>query len=177
MTLPPEQHGLLEEYQQDWTLLFVDIVARERLSASLVRRLDLVNTVAGLTAGITASGSTIAGLALWGSSAGKVIWAIIASIAALSAIVINVLHVTDRIPKEQEIQQQYRQLASEAEAFRRALTKSLDSHQAEAEFNDLRRRLAQAQQSAPSTILELGGLPRRAVQDAETELRRRGYVQ
>jgi len=100
---------------------------------------------------ITASGSAVAGLALWSSSGGKIAWAVLSLIAALAGIFQSAAQSGSLIKEHTKSNKDFGDLRNELEDFRREL--DLDPQynvsSRNAEFTKLKGKYRDYEKNAP----------------------------
>lgn len=96
---------------------YYDAYYIELLEDALIARWQVVDEVTKVLVALTAGGSAVSGWALWTQPHFKTIWAILAGIAALLAIVHSALAVPGRISDHAEAKRRFASLRIGLETF------------------------------------------------------------
>jgi hypothetical protein len=121
----------------------------------MINRWQKVDDFTKVLVAATASGSAVAGWALWQRETLKIFWAVIAGLGALLAIAHAALGVTGRLKEWGECKRHFANLRIELETFRErmALDPNFDFQKFEEEFLSLKRKYAEGVQLLPSDIM------------------------
>ena len=84
----------------------------------VIRRLQYLDEITKILVAVTASGSAVAGFALWNQPGFKYIWAAIAGIAALMSIVHSTMGIPGRLKNYDDVSRLFLILASDLATFR-----------------------------------------------------------
>lgn len=127
----------------------------ELLADELINRWQLADEVTKVLVALTASGSAVSGWALWSEAEFKVVWAFLAGIGAVLAIVHTALGVPSRLKDWSDIKQWFATLRIDLETFRYRM--QVDPQFPIKEFADelveLRKRYGQGIQRLKNDIL------------------------
>jgi len=153
-----------------------DTYFEENVSDQLIARWGRLDAATRVIVAVTASGSAVGGLALWTWPVGRVIWLIIASAAAILAVVHSSLSVPERLKSLCDIRALHVSLRIDLEMLRHRMEIDPDFPLAEFDqrFSDLRERYGQAVQTIRRDPLETNRL-RICVQD-QLNRRIRGMI-
>lgn len=119
----PDARDLIWQYTYE---LYYDCYYEELLMYYLSGRWVKLDIVVRILMAITASGSTISGWALWQQPNFKAIWAIIAGITAILAILYMTLNVTEKVKLHTQAFKDFSQLRYKLQQYRNDL--SIDSN-------------------------------------------------
>jgi len=125
---------------------YYDCFFEEILSNRVINRWQLVDDTAKVLVAVTALGSAVSGWALWSLPGFRQVWAVIAGISALLAIVHASLGVSARLKDWSEIKRLYSILRIDIQSFKyRMSTKpDVDINRYQKEFFSYRKRYAEA---------------------------------
>jgi hypothetical protein len=134
---------------------YYDSYYHELCANALINRWLTVDTTTNFLVAATVSGSAIAGWALWSSETGKVVWAIIAGIAALLSIASTSLRVQLLLQQYNEALKAFTDVRVQLETFRQELdlnplfsiVKATKTHK------ELRNAYSKALQKKPNDFL------------------------
>lgn len=97
---------------------YYDAYFEESFSGALARRWQKLDEITKGLVAITASGSAVAGWALWTQPGPKMAWSCVAGVAAVLSIVSSALRVSDRLKHHTECERRFSVLRSELETLR-----------------------------------------------------------
>jgi len=100
---------------------FYESYYQELASEALATRWQITDTITSLIVAFTATGSAVAGWAMWNTPNGKMIWAVIAGAASVASIVHSVLAVPGRIKDQEELRRLFQDLRLAIDNFRKNL--------------------------------------------------------
>lgn len=159
-----------EKYKKPLFNTFYISYYQELLSEALNRRWQQIDIITTFLVVATASGSTIVGLALWNTSAGKLAWGFIAAVASVASIAHGVIGVPSRVKEQEELRRMFSELRIDAETFYQQLVIGFDANKANDEFNKLKKRLSQGVGRAGSDIAATNGLRKEVQNQLEKRL-------
>jgi hypothetical protein len=133
--------------------IYYDSYFNERLAEALVQRWKRFDTAANALVSLTASGSAVAGWALWGTASGKAVWAMIAGFAALVSVLHSSMRATTRLKEQEQVRQNFCALRLDADNFRTGLALGV-SDETQKKFEQLTRRFATYRKDGSSDISE-----------------------
>jgi len=165
-----------ENQWRNWFGTLYETYYCELACEALVSRWERIDLVTGFLVAITASGSTIAGWALWTSPGGKLVWASVASIAALASIARSVLGVAGRVKDQEEVRRLFSELRVELETFREHLAVAADPAQVLTEYDKLRAKFSQCMGRWRKDIALTSGLERTVKERLDGILRRKEHT-
>jgi len=142
---------MLTERNQLWKEVFFvyyEVFYTELLSEALARKWLALDTFAGITIALTASGSAVAGWALWSQPGFKPIWATLAGTGALLSIVHRTIHVTQRLKDYSDSARRLAQLRVEFEALRHRIRMAKPT-----ELSDVNKRFEELRKSSVDNSL------------------------
>ena len=127
----------------------------EILADALINRWQWVDEVTKVLVALTASGSAISGWALWADQNLKLIWTILAGIAAILAIIHTSLTVPGRIKDQSDIRRWFSGLRIDLETFRYRMQvdPQFPIEQFTSELVELRRRFGEGNERLKNDIL------------------------
>ena len=99
---------------------------QEACAEAVVSRWQMLDLIVAVLVAVTASGSAVAGWALWSEPGWRTLWATGAGTAALGAIVNNAMTVPSRIKEQEELRRVFSGLRVSLETFREELRIGLD---------------------------------------------------
>src|SRR5438132_829669 len=97
MSLPPAPVPNPLIYWNPSYELLSKVLIQELASEALTARWEKLDLVASFLVAATATGSAVAGWALWSTDGGKIVWGLIAGVASVASIVHGILKVPGRI--------------------------------------------------------------------------------
>jgi hypothetical protein len=124
---------------------YFDCMFEEWLAAAMIGRLSAIDDITKVLVAATASGSAIAGWAVWEHPGSKIIWAICSGVAALLSVVHSSLGISTRIKSHAEDQRRFSSLRADLETFRYRMQfeQTLDLAQLEKDFFAFRQRFSE----------------------------------
>src|SRR6516165_3660759 len=130
----------------------VEVQARYRWSAQLLRKSTRANRILEIIIAVGASGSGVAGLALWKSDIGQYIWGCIAGASILVSVVKPILNPASTIEKYSKVSSDYATLSARCDNLLQNIKDSMSQIIFGANLPDnLKEELVQIR----STIVEL----------------------
>lgn len=165
---PNEYQDRLEVY---WRLSYetlYNVVFQEGVSSALVERWRRVDILTNILVAVTASGSAIAGWAVWNQAGGRVAWAILAGCVSVLSIVHGAVQVPTQLKEQDEFRRLFSRLRVDLETFRQEL--ELEPGRIEAmskTYIGLRDRYADLVMRAPSSIINTRKLRLRAQEETD----------
>lgn len=151
--------------------LWYDAEYNAELSERLVDRWQSFDDFTKVIVSLTASGSVVAGWALWAQGGFKHLWAVLAASGAAISIVSSALGVPERVKIWAQSKGEFRAQAIRCQALRLAMRvdPQFEVREIVGAFEDIRARFGESVGRLPSDILDTGRL-RRACQAAVDEL-------
>lgn len=127
-----------------------DSYFQELLASAVSDRWQRIDIATNLLVAFTASGSAIAGWALWNEIGWRTVWLIVAGVASMSSIVHGVLSVPTRIKDQEDLRQQFSRLRVDIQTFRQNLQIIIAKseqiltayEEINRDYNELRKRYA-----------------------------------
>jgi hypothetical protein len=165
--------------QQYWESVYNDLYDtywQELLSEELMNFWSRFDTVSTVLVAVTASGSTIAGWALWNEPAGKVTWGIISGIAALVSVVSGALRVSTRIKEQGDLRSSFIHLRVQLEDFCRSLSR-IEIGEAKARYESLHAQFEANMDKTHPDILVTDGSRKKLDARLNEIMVRKGYIQ
>jgi uncharacterized protein YeeX (DUF496 family) len=150
---------------------------QELLSDALVHRWQGVDISTAFVVAATASGSTIAGLALWSEPGWEIVWGIIAVVAAVASIGRTVLGVTSRVKDQTDLHHDFLSLRVSLENFRTQLKIGMTVEEAKTAFNDLLKTYADRMGRTSTDIVETLRLRRKVQERLNDIMKKEGFSQ
>jgi hypothetical protein len=134
---------------------FYDSFYEELIADRIVFRWQVLDEITKVLVALTASGSAIAGWALWNEPDFKIVWAIIAGIAAILALVHSALLVPSKIKGWTKIQRQFCVLRVDLDTLRNKMKidPNFSVTEISKDLDGLRQRYRVAIQDIPNDIL------------------------
>jgi len=170
-----DQDALNSYWEPGYRTLY-DAYFRELSAAALVRRWQWIDAVIRFLVALTASGSVIAGWALWSSLQGKMVWGMIAGVASLASIAHGIVAVPGRMKDQEELRRGFSELRVDLETFLQELVIDLPNDEAKTRYNKLRERLAHWIARTPDDVGLTGGLGQTVERHLNDILRAGGYI-
>lgn len=151
--------------------LWYDAEYNAELSERLVDRWQSFDDLSKVIVSLTATGSVVAGWALWAQGGFKHLWAVLAGVGAIISIVSSALGVPERLKVWAQSKGEFRAQAIRCQALRLAMRvdPQFDVREILGAFEDIRARFGETVGRLPSDILDTGRL-RKACQSAVDEL-------
>jgi hypothetical protein len=149
---------------------------RELAYEALSVRWQRIDVVIGIFIASTASGSVIAGLALWSISGMNIVWGAIAAIAAVGSVAHQVLGVPSRVSQQETFRSVFARLRVDMETFRQELQFRYQDSMSN-DYRTLRNRLSDAISSTPSDIAFTNNVLRKVESSLQHQLHARGYLE
>ena len=125
--------------------LWYDTEYNAELSDRLVSRWQSFDDIGKVVVSLTASGSVIAGWALWAQGGFKHLWALLAGTGAVLSIVSSALGVPERLKSWGQSKGDFRTLAIQCQTLRLAIrvNPQFDVQQVVSSFEDLHKRFGE----------------------------------
>jgi len=150
------QRSDVTQFWNDTFELLYKAALQELSSKKLSNKWHYIDTTTSIFVTATASGSAIAGWALWSSDHGKAIWITIASLSS----VLSLLHSTLQVPSKMKIQDEVRNTFSvlrlDIEQFRQNIRKQVRAGQvpvdAQQSLEQLFNRYTESMKKVPDSI-------------------------
>lgn len=131
-------------------ITYYDCYFEEMISERLVYRWGILDDITKVLVAVTASGSVVAGWALWNSEGFKIAWLVLAGLAAFLSIVHATLNVQSKVKEWEGLKKEFTGLRINIETFRHKMeidpefdvekyTKEFESQRSK--FSDLMKRL------------------------------------
>lgn len=166
----------IETYRKISFEMFYESFYQERLSEVLTRRWNMIDLTTKLLIALTASGSAIAGWALWNTPGGKFFWAMIAGVASISSIANGVMGVPTRVKEQEEIRQAFSKLRVDLEMFRQRLKLNFDPNQLVSQYTELQDGYTKCMEQLNSDIALTIGLRKDVQIDLNEFLKEKEYI-
>ena len=171
-----------EDRETYWSLSFdtyYKAYYQELASQALAARWERIDVLTALLVAATASGSTLAGWALWSDVGWKVVWAGIAAVATITSILHGSLRVPSRLKEQEELRREFSGLRVDLDTFRQFLripeTEAPD-HVKE-NYERLRQRLGSLWGRARPDIAYTGRLRDAVQKQLDEVLKEQGAIQ
>lgn len=132
--------------------LVYDSYMQELISEELLNFWSRFDAVSSVLIAVTSSGSTIAGLALWKTGSGGVLWAVFSVTATVLAVVSTVLQIPHRIKSQTDLSVAFRDTELQAERFYEGLD-TADSTKAEEVYRSLDHEFREILRKAPNDLI------------------------
>jgi hypothetical protein len=127
-------------------------IFQELLAETLYRRWERVDVITNVLVLATASGSAIAGWALWGTPTGRFVWVAIAGVAAVCSVIHSAMKVPSKLKERGQARQDFIALRVDYENFRNGLAVGVDAR-TKTEFVKLQERYARhMKETSPDLI-------------------------
>lgn len=152
---------------------YFDCMFEEWIAGSMIGRLSTIDDITKVLVAITASGSAIAGWAVWDHPRAKIFWAICAGVAALLSVVHSSLGISTRIKSHAEDERRFASLRADLETFRYRMQfeQTLDVVQLEKDFLALRQRFSENAQALTNDSFRTKGLENKTHYQVENRLK------
>ena len=164
----------LDRLWKETYALYYDAHYYEIESELIVQRWQRIDDVVRVVVAVTASSSAVAGWSLWSDPAGKTVWACIAGLSALVAIVHAALGVPARLKEWGEIHRLFLVLRNDIQTLRQQMRiQSGGSAKAlQAAFDAARTRFTDGESKIKSDLLRTGRLRKAAQSLLEERIKR-----
>jgi len=114
----------------------------EYTAEALTARWEWIHIMTSIFVSITASGSAVAGWALWSDPAWRIGWVIFAGGASIASIIHTTIGVPGRVRETEKIRSFFSQLRVDLKTFRQRLDMDLNPTDADTQYGELRGRYA-----------------------------------
>lgn len=162
--------------QASWQPLY-QVYFQEVASELLASRWEGVDLVVMFIVALTASGSAVAGWALWSLTGWKALWIIIAAIASVLSIAHTTLRVPSRVKDQGELRSKFCRLRCDLEAFQQDLTIGLKEDEAKERFEELQTKYSECMAATHPDILYTVSFRRKAQETLNDIWKEKGYIQ
>lgn len=152
--LAPNEHqkAIAAFWKPSYETLY-DVYFQEAISAALADRWLRIDTITNILVAATASGSAIAGWALWNQPGGRPIWVAVAGLVSVLSIIHGGLQVPTRLKEQEEFRRHFSRLRIELETFRQKLRLGFGTIESiNNSYMELRNKYADLINRAPSDI-------------------------
>jgi hypothetical protein len=149
---------------------------QEACAEAVVSRWQKLDLIVALLVAATASGSAVAGWALWSEPGWRTIWATGAGTAALGAIIDNAMTVPSRIKEQEELRRVFSGLRVSLETFREELKIGLDADNARQRYTKILERYEQVVTGARRDLALTKGLSIRVQREVNDKLKQGGLI-
>jgi hypothetical protein len=152
---------------------YYDAYYEEIAADALINRWQLLDEVAKVVVALTASGSAVAGWALWNDPAFRTFWVVLAGLGAILAIVHATLGVPGRLKTWGEIKRAFVTLRIDLETFRYRMEAdpAFDVGTFQQQFEQYRKRYTEAMQQLQNDILLTSRLENAAQDDLNARVK------
>lgn len=165
-----------DTYWQPTFETLYDAWYHELASRALLIRWEKADFWVTLLAAVTASGSAVAGWALWTQPGWKTVWVVLAAVVGVLVIIHGALRVTTRVKEQGELQSLFSGLRIDTETFRHQLNTGVQIDEAKKTFSDLRKKLSEYINRSHPDIAFTKGLQKNVQEKLDTELRQRKII-
>jgi hypothetical protein len=145
-----------KQFWKDTFTLFYEAYLQEMASQRLSKRWHSIDTVTSVFVTTTASGSAIAGWALWSSPEGKIVWVTIAAVSSILSLIHSTLQVPSKMKAQDELRGCFSGLRLDIEQFRRSIRNQLSAGQipsgAEDSYTEFLHRYTEYMKRVPDSI-------------------------
>jgi hypothetical protein len=150
---------------------------QELLAELVFARWERIDLLIGLLVAATASGSTLAGLALWNTAPGKWLWTTLSVTAAVAAIFKAAARVGEHLKKQSENRRDFALLRYNLQFILYRMTSDDDSDALESDFLSLNGKLNELKSKSDPDIAATVSLRNRAQKSLDAELAKLGITQ
>lgn len=154
---------------------FYEAYFQELSSQELVSRWQVIDMTTAFLIAVTASGSAVAGWALWTAPAGKFSWAVIAGITPVASIIHGVMGVPRQVKEQEDFRRRFCVIRVDGETYLQQLDAGLDEERARTALDELRKRLAQAVADVSPSVIFTKRFRRKIQGQLNELLKGRGY--
>lgn len=169
--------ALVDLYWKPAYVTYYEAYFQELASEGLVSRWQKIDIVTAFLVAVTASGSAIAGWALWNAPGWKLAWATIAGSATLASVGHGVVRVPSRVKEQEDLRRSFCQLRVEIETFLQQLLIGISGEEAKTRHESLRQKFAESMRPTQPDIAYTKGFRRRVGQELNTILKEKGYIE
>jgi hypothetical protein len=172
-TTPTASNGV---YLSESFDTFYDSYFQEMASETLVSRWQIIDKSTAFLVASTASGSALAGWALWSAPGWKLGWAAVAGVATVASIGHGVMGVPERVKTHGEVRRGFSKLRVDLETYRQRLKADLEPNEAKRQYDELRDRFSKLMDAAPKDIVYRAKFRIRIQDQLDSLLRKKGVV-
>lgn len=171
---PPISNG---SYFENSFETFYDSYFQELASEALISKWQVIDKTTAFLVAATASGSALAGWALWNAPGWKMGWAAMAGIATVASIGHGVMGVPERVKTQAEVRRGFSKLRVDVETYRQRVKGGLEDGQVRQQYDELRERFGKLLSETPPDLI-FGRRLRLKIQDElDCLLRKKGLIQ
>lgn len=143
---------------------------QEKILSELADKWLRFDTVSNILVALTASGSAVAGWAVWHKEFGPIVWAIFAGLVSVLSIIHNGLQVPTRLKELIEFRREFTRLRIDLETFWWRLKWGYVEKEMLATYEKFRGKYADLMNRGPSDIAETKKLRDRIDEEVKEEL-------
>lgn len=150
----PSEHQIAIDvyWKPSYETLYI-VTFQEAVSSALAGRWLRIDALINILVSVTASGSAIAGWALWNQPGWRTVWVLAAGSVSVFAIVHNGAQVPTRLKSQEDFRRQLTRLRTDLETFRQRLEVKIGTLEIfDKNYSELRNRYAELIYNAPSDI-------------------------
>lgn len=167
---------IVKKYWPETYQVFYDSYYNELILESLSVKLERANVFMSMLIMATASGSAIAGWALWDRPGFKTLWAVLAAVASVAAIASNALQLPQLLKTYGNLHGNFSQLRLELQHFAYSLHRHVTEEEAEKELEEFHRRYAAIEKRTTPGIFVTRKLKEAKQGQLDEILKQRGFV-
>jgi hypothetical protein len=161
-------------WSQSFNLLY-EIWNAELQTEELIRLVTIIDRITTFLVTITATTSAVAGWAIWGQPGWKEAWIVVAGAAALLSAAHTTMQISASVQKLEPVRLELTRQRRRIEQFRSELLYAKDPEKMWSEYRQLVRDANEQMSKMGPDILLIEPLRRRAKEQVDEEMYRRGY--
>lgn len=155
--------------------LVYDSYMQELISEELLNYWSRFDAVSSILIAVTSSGSTVAGLALWKTGTGGVLWAVFSVTATVLAVVSTVLQIPNRIKSQTDLSVAFRDIELQAELFYEGLD-TAEATKADEDYRALDHEFRETLRKAPNDLIMTEKWRERIQGRINEKMKEKGYI-
>jgi hypothetical protein len=171
--IPPTSNG---SYLDDSFATFYDSYFQEMASEALIGRWQIIDKATAFLVAATASGSAIAGWALWNAPGWKLGWAAFAGMTTIASIGHGVMGVPERVKTQSDVRRGFSKLRVDVQTFRHRLKAGLEVSEASHQYDELQERFGKLISETPPDIIFRKRFRLRIQDQLDSLLRKKGLI-
>jgi len=167
--------SVIDIYWKPCFKTYYEAYFQEVTSESLSIRWQKIDVATAFLVAITASGSAIAGWALWNEIGWKIFWAILAGFASLLSILHGIMGVGNRIKVQEELRQLFSNLRVDLESLLLELPTGITVDMVKEQYEKLRDRYSECMRRTSRDIIFSKKYQHKLQEQLNNTLKEKGY--
>jgi hypothetical protein len=165
-----------DSYLADSFETYYDSYFQEMASEALINKWQLIDRTTAFLVAATASGSAIAGWALWNAPGWKLGWAAVAGIATFASIGHGVMGVPERVKTQSDVRRSFSKLRIDVQTFRHRLKEGLEISESRQQYDALQERFGKLISETPPDLIFREKFRLRIQDQLDALLRKKGLI-